>query len=57
MSEEYFVVGYSEQPVKMFFSFQDAKDSGYDFIDVFDKDGNPVSSWCKMPDGQYTTEF
>ena len=54
---KYFVGSNDDAPARIHFSMDTAKEAGHIYIDVFDKDGQPLVGAIKLVDGEYTTEF
>ena len=56
MAEKYFVATEADEPVAIYFTMQMAKDSGADYIDVFDETGKKVKVLQRTPGeaNQYT---
>lgn len=43
--QKYYVVSSGDAPERIFFSLEDAKDFGSEYIDVFNAEGEWVSGW------------
>ena len=56
MDASYWVASEGEIPLRIIFNPVVAHESGYTYLDAFDKDGMPLESY-KLVDGQYTTSF
>jgi hypothetical protein len=52
--EKYFIGSNGEEPYKVHFSFVDATREEYEYIDIFDEEGEPVSSWKKKDKPPHT---
>ena len=56
MEGAYYVCSSNDAPEIIYFSEDDAFSSGYEFIDVFDEDGEKLTSYKLDIEGEYVGE-
>lgn len=54
--EMYFVTSNGDTPLKIYFHFEDALESGELYIDAFDSEGNHVQAY-ELDTSDYTSNF
>lgn len=52
----YWVASHSEEPLRILLTHEDARVSGYTYLDAFDGRGERLIAY-KLIDGHYTTDF